>query len=459
MQCLLAACVALPLSSQQPAPLHAVRGVVYDSVSHAPLAGAVVELASRDTIGRPVTATTDAAGRYRIAGLPAGQYVLGFHHEALDALGLDDPVRLVHVGPDTLVTADLAIPSGTVVRALRCGDDSSSSGTGMLAGLVRDASNGEPLAGATVTVEWMALVLEADNFRNARQRAAATAGVSGAYRGCDLPADAPLDLIVRAPGHRPLAGQVVVPAGSVARLDIALADSAAEHGRGIITGRVVRENGKVVTAGRALIAALGRDVPVQDGAFVLADLPAGTWVVEARVIGAEPQSALVTTTGGAAVATTLTIDDRAQRLDAVTVVGKPDRNTRTLTEIIERQRSSFGTAFLPGSWQLASASRPIEVMRFARGFRQMSSTQVCGRAHGIASCCTNVAVYINGAIFSEGFAGLDAVLQMHEVLAIETYPDVLFAPVQWRGNLGLDATSPTGKSPHVCAVVVVWTKH
>ncbi len=81
------------------------------------------------------------------------------------------------------------------------------------------------------------------------------------------------------------------------------------------------------------------------------------------------------------------------------------------------------------------------------------------RAHGGAACCPNVAVYVNGAIFSEGFAGLDAVLQMHEVLAIETYPDVLFAPVQWRGNLGLDATSRTGKSPHVCAVVVVWTKH
>ena len=33
--------------------------------------------------------TTDSAGKYRVSGLTAGQYTVGFYHDALTALGLD----------------------------------------------------------------------------------------------------------------------------------------------------------------------------------------------------------------------------------------------------------------------------------------------------------------------------------------------------------------------------------
>src|ERR1051325_1132774 len=75
-----------------------VRGVVYDSVGRAPLAGAVVQLApvgERMAAQRSVTA--DAAGRFTLDSLPAGGYVVGFFHPLLDSLGIEPPLRRVDV--------------------------------------------------------------------------------------------------------------------------------------------------------------------------------------------------------------------------------------------------------------------------------------------------------------------------------------------------------------------------
>ncbi|MHB1312546.1 MAG: carboxypeptidase-like regulatory domain-containing protein, partial [Gemmatimonadaceae bacterium] len=275
------------------------------------------------------------------------------------------------------------------------------------------------------------------------------------------------DVYVTAPGHRTIAAHVEVPAGGVARLDLSLADSAADHGPAVIRGRVLRPNGKPVAFGRALLAALGREVPLQDGNFVLSDLPLGSWEVEARVIGAEPQTMLVHATESGVVATTITVNDAAQRLSAVTVMGRRDRNVRTLNEILARQRSSFGTSFMPGSADLKAATRVTDVMRYARGFKYRSSQQIFGRDLPNGPC-RNVAVYVNGTIFAEGIASLDAAVPIEQVLAMETYPDVLYAPIQWRSNMGLDPSSDGNgrmtralgpRSGSVCAVIVVWTKH
>jgi len=108
-----------------------------------------------------------------------------------------------------------------------------------------------------------------------------------------------------------------------------------------------------------------------------------------------------------------------------------------------------------------------DVMRYARGFKYRSSSQIFGRdlPNGV---CRNIAVYVNGQIFAEGIASLDATVPVNDVLAMETYPDVLYAPVQWRSNMGMDPSSDGNggvrrglgpRSGGVCAVIVVWTKH
>lgn len=461
----LALFLAAPLAAQNPPPRHVVHGVVFDSVAQAPLAGAVVQIASRESTGPLYSATTDSSGHFRIADLPAGQFLIGFYHDALTALGLDAPLRAFELAADTSVTIDLGVPSGAVVHALRCGGDSPTSRDGLLAGFVRNAADSTALAGATVAVEWRAIALDPGNFRVVPQRAVATVGLDGSYRVCALPVDAPLTLRVTAPGHRALVGPIVVPVAGVARQDVRLADSSVGRGPASLRGRVRHENGKPVISARAVMTALARDVPVQNGTFFLSELPVGSWVVEARAIGLEPRSVWVEATERGTAETTITMSDRAQPLDPVTVIGEPSHDSKILEEVLRRKRSSFGTVFLPGDPWLRGALHTADVLRAARGFRYVSPTEVYGRPvppnlnakrKDRGGLCTAINVYVNGEFFPGGFEELDAV-PVRDVLAVEAYPDVAFAPIQWRSNVGMTILPDGTPTRQVCAVVVVWT--
>ena len=443
------------LAGQQPTPivppptLHVVRGVVYDSVARAPLVGAVVEIALRDATGPVYSSETDSTGRFRITDVPAGHFLVGFYHEALTVLGLDAPSRPLDLAGDTEVVVDLAVPSGAVVYALRCGGSSTASRRGMLVGYVRDAVRNAALAGLTVTVGWRAIAFDPGNYRTVSQRAVATVDADGAYRLCDLPADAPLTVEVSAPGVYGVTAQIEVPTAGVLRQDLRLVDSWATRGAASIRGRVVHENGKAVQSARASIAALGRDVPVSNGTFVLTELPVGTWVVAVRAVGVDPKAVVVDATGSGTTSTTITMSDRAQQLDAVTVVGAPSRETKVLDELLFRKRFGTGTVFLPDSPFLQGASRVTDVLRAARGFSPKGDGGYWGRPmpralHG----CDKIRVYLNGELYLGGLTSIANDVLVREVIGVEAYPDVAFAPAQWR-FLGSDTT---------CAIVAVWTR-
>lgn len=462
----LAWCVAAPLAAQEPTlgRTHTIHGVVFDSVSRTPLAGAEVHVALRNALGRPFTTSTDSAGQFRIVGLPSGQYLIDFNHEVLGALGLEAPLRAFSLERDALVNVDIGVPSGAVVRSLLCRGDSAASHDGMLAGFVRDARDPEVYTGATVAVEWKAIALDRSNFRTVTQRARAPVGADGAYRLCGLPPDMPLDLRVTAPGRRAIAGYVQVPSDGVARQDIRLADSAGVSGPAHLRGIVMHENGRAVTSGRAILAALGRDVPVDSAGFVMADLPPGTWVVEVRSIGLEPRSALIESTERGNAPTTVTLDNQMQQLDAVTIIGTANRDSKVLSELLLRQRTSFGSVFLPGNPVLQNAIYASDVLAAARGFSYRSHTEIYGRAGGNGTMCATIAVYLNGMFFPGGFDALDEAVPASKVLAIEAYPDIAFAPPQWRMNRLIDESQSTVgramKSESApCAVVVVWTRY
>ncbi|MHB1297606.1 MAG: MSCRAMM family protein [Gemmatimonadaceae bacterium] len=461
--------LAPALQAQVPlrASTHAVQGQVFDSLAGAPLAGAVVHVAPHDLHGRPLTATTDTSGRFRFSGLPAGRFVIDFEHDVLRALGLESPLLEFVLATDTLVTIDLGVPSSAVVRSLKCGasigDGITSAPGGLLAGFVRDAAGGHLLGKAIVAVSWNAIALDSGDFRTVVQRVRATTDADGAYRLCGLPVHAPLGLRITSPGARDIVAQISVPEEGVARRDFRLADSALVRGDASVRGYVVRRDGKPVTSGRAVIATLSRDVPVREGTFHLTDLPLGSWAVEVRALGLEPQTRLIdATVGEPPLVVRITLDDRPQQLDAVTVVGRPSRESRILDDVLRRQRSSPGTAFLPGSSPLQNALHTADVLRSARGFSYRSPTEVYGRRLG-SSMCSAIAVYLNGAFFPGGLEGLDDAVSVREVLAIEAYSDIAFAPIQWRiAPAIVESQNTVGRlaktSSPACAVVVVWTR-
>jgi len=451
--------VSQPAWARQVVPSrHAVQGIVFDSVAKRPLAGAVVHVAMRESASAPVTAATDASGRYRVSDLPAGVYVVGFYHDALIVLGLDAPSQAVDLTTDTLATVNLAIPSSLMVRALRCGADSLRADRGMLVGFVRDALNRAAIPGASVRLEWGGLAFDSANVRTVTERAIARIDADGAYAVCGVPLDAPLELLAHAPAHRALAGPVVtVPMSGIWRLDLAFADSAPDQGAAIIRGRVLNASGHAVASGRVVVETLQREVPVQDGGFLMAGLPAGSWIVEARVIGTEPQAMLVEAADGAVTPVDITVREQSQRLEAVTVVGKLDRNTRVLEEVLRRKRTGAGTVFLPGNIHLRMAMYTSDVFQNARGFTYLSATDIGGRRTPDGTPCRPVAVYLDDMYVATGFDQLDRLVPVGDVLAIETYPDMQFAPVRYRYAPGM-LTGRNDPYTRPCAVVAVWTK-
>ena len=452
--------------AQEPAG-RVVSGVVFDSVAGKPLAGATVQLAVAGATAAPRTVITDATGAYRLESISAGQYVLGFYHDALTALGLDAPTRAVEVR-DTEIAADLAIPSSATIRALRCGD-APAFAPGMLVGFVRDAQSNTAVPSATAVVYWRAIALDSGDYRVVTERRTGTVESDGSLLVCHLPVDAPLNLLVTAPGHRNVDGAVLmVPAAGIATLDIRLADTALTTGTGIIRGQVARESGRSVTTGRVLIKALNRTVPIVSGAFTAAGLPSGTWVAQAQVIGVEPQEALVSATESEVASTTITVSNGPQRLDAVTVVGKMDRNLTVLDDVLRRSRIGMGTTFLPGHPALRSATFVSDVMREARGFQYSGPNRIVGRVTGDGKRCLNVATYVDDVRQPEGFTWLDHAVRIKDILAIETWPDIRLAPVQYRHAIPATIMGPKPKltplpepqrpEAPACALVLVWTR-
>ncbi|MHB0961640.1 MAG: carboxypeptidase regulatory-like domain-containing protein [Gemmatimonadaceae bacterium] len=458
---------ALLAQGASTAPAAVIRGTVFDSIAGRPLSGASVEVAAVRSTHAPWTTTTDSAGQYRVSGLPAGQYTVGFYHDALTTLGLDAVTRTIDVTADTDARVDLAIPSSAMVRALRCGK-SDEYAQGMLVGFVRDAENQAAIAGTKATVFWRAFALDSANYRVVKEQTTATITDDGMLLACHLPIDAPLDLLVTAPGHRSVEGTVItVPPGGIARVELLLADSSATSGAAVIRGRVTRMSGKAVESGRVVIKALGREVAVRNGEFMASDMPAGTWVAEARVIGVEPQDVLVTATQFSVATANITVSNGPQRLDAVTVIGKPTRDLLVLDDVLRRSRVGMGTTFLPGHPALRSATFTSDVMKEARGFRWVNpdSVTVVGRGG-----CTAVAVYVNDVRQPDMMRGLDHLAPVNEVLAVETWSDIAWAPIQYRpSNLGgltvgpqvpgqYLPSAPPLPSPRACALVLVWTR-
>jgi hypothetical protein len=448
-RCLLVVGVATGASAQVSAGRSVVQGVVVDSVGARRLPGATVQLARRDAMGAVRRVSTDTAGRYAFADVPPGEYVVGFDHDALTALGLDTPVRALSVGAaDTLVTADLAIPSSAVVRALRCGAGLRAD-RGLLLGTLREATSGAVVPGATLSLYWGALALDSGPARLVTERATATIEPDGTYLVCGLPRGVPLTLGVTAPGHHAVGGPVVeVPDHGLGRLDVRLVDSAVARGTAVIRGAVRHASGTVVAAGRVVVQGLAREVPVREGAFVLGELPAGSWVIETRVLGTAPQARLVTVDAAAPAEVLLRVAATAQLLDAVTVVGAMDRDTRVLQEVLARRRHYGGTFFLPGSDAMKFAHLTSDLMKEARGFRWISPTKISG--------C--VALFVDDSYQPAALELLDVIAPLKDVLAVETYPNIALAPIQYRHAFGCINPRRPDQAIPPSKVVVVWMK-
>jgi hypothetical protein len=375
-------------------------------------------------------------------------------------LGIEAPMRAFELSTDTSVTVNLAIESGPVTRLHSCGKDAGGESDGLLAGYVFDAARSSAIPHATVVIRWFESALQRSGLRTVPREREFTSDDDGRYLACGVPSDVGIDVDVSARSFRHVSGRVTIPSGGAARQDFHLPVAGASS-TSTLAARVVGSDAKPIATGVASVDALALDTPVRDGSFSLGGIPAGTWFVEIKSLGHEPQAVLLLASEVVSILPTVVLERTPVVLDAVTVIGKAGRETKILSDVLARNSTAGGTTFLPGNSWLKSAETPTDVLRAARGFTQKGAGKVEGRPYvtssGILTACqsaspdsvaTNgksVVIYLDGLRYPGGLELLDTDVLPRQILAIEAYPDVVSAPAQWRTN---DA----------CAVVAVWTR-
>jgi hypothetical protein len=182
-----------------------VRGMVRDSLTGAPLAGVVTELA-----GTVYTDTTDESGSFRLVAPLSGRYVLTFRHERLALARIFDARQELQLSAGDSLNVGLLLPTVAARRARWC-----PAGTwtppraAFAAGLVVDSTTGAPIAGASARARFAsgAPVPTGGVLVRGTQTEEATTDHHGWFLWCDLPPDAPLEIVVEAEGYRPWKGQ------------------------------------------------------------------------------------------------------------------------------------------------------------------------------------------------------------------------------------------------------------
>ncbi len=481
--------VAGNVAAQAPVPAGAaaggrISGVVRDSLARGPLAGAWVQFVDagrQATVAR--TVITDSLGRFSFDGVPNGRYTIGFFHALLDSLGVEPLLRQVTVSRGRATRVELATPSPARLRSAICGARQGSSTGGVVLGVLRDALTREPVAGATVTGEWLEVSFRKGAIDRQRGRVDAMTESNGWFALCNVPARGTmflqasrsgdstdvLELQIPSSGfvHRQLyvgSSRSIVFGAALPETDTLIPARRVRVGDGQLTGAVVTASGGRRVSG-ALVR-LGDNPPTRaddGGAFVLAEAPAGTRMLEVRAVGYNPSRMVVDVIPGAPPATVMLATSKAV-LDTVkvTVARAADRHASGFED---RRRSGAGTYLTAEQIARRGAFSTSDLFRMMRGMRigydydtletdgnpdalaemnQLSDKRILMR--GISGNWCEPALWFDGILIPELSAyALDGWVPPDRLAAIEIYSEATVPPQFQRLRSG-------------CGAVLFWTK-
>ncbi len=432
-----------------------VSGAVYDSVARAPLADATVQLIEATQRQRLYSATTDSAGEFRIPQVRTGQYIVGFFHPNLDALGLEPPLRVVTISAP-VVSLDLAIPGASRVLAAVCGARPAADSTGAMAGIVRNADNGTPVPSAKIIVSWTDLIVDQKGLHSERRRVPAQVRDDGSYTICGLPGDDQIVGSAEAVGRQTGLIQVQIPAGGIARRDFSLGDSTAVvaatatgpdnkavlRGSARLSGTVRGPGKRPISGAKVLVWGTGLTATTDgEGKFTMDELPAGTVSVEARALGFLPTHTAVDLRSNKTAAVALSVDEQGTTLAPVSVFGKRSAGMKDLNGFLQRRQSGFGHYITAEDIQRRATISITDALRTTPGLRVNPGR--LGYQVSVRGGCSPE-VYLDGVHVYEGAENLDQFVRPEQVAGIEVYTGVAGAPMQFQSN--------------GCGAIVVWTR-
>jgi len=440
-----------------------VTGTVYDSVANSPLGGAEVQLVDLANKAKVYTVRADSLGRFHIAAMSPGRYAAGFFDPALDALGIEPPLRsaTINAGADNVL--ELVIPGPARIMSAVCGARPAVDSSGAMAGIVRDADSGLPIAGAKVVVTWREIIIDKRGLISEQRRAPAETNDDGDYRICGLPGADTVLGSAEATGRRSGVIGVGIPIGGIVRRDFALGDSATAvavvpnphasaevqrettvlRGSSTLSGIVRGPDGKAVQGAKILVWGTGLEATTRgDGHFTLGGLPAGTFSVEARLIGFEPKRVAVDLSDRTPASVDIVFKERVQELSRVVVMGKPSNIAIDIDGFLRRARTGQGHYITAQDAVLKNAFDVTDALRTTPGI-QIEPSGEFGVVILMRGHCSPV-VYVDGNEMTDGSTSLDDIIPPQQVAGIEVYAGLGEAPIQYRSN--------------GCGTILVWSK-
>lgn len=444
-----------------------VSGVVHDSVRSQPLGGALVQLVAADSLANyGQTTLSDSLGRFAFTNVPNGRYTLGFFHDMLDSLGLAPMTRSVSVAGEVEVRVDLAIPAPTRIRAAMCGAANAQNAAAVATGVVRDARTKDPLAGATVTAEWIEMTVGRGSVGRRTVRRVATTAANGWYFLCDVPSPGVLVLMANRGADSTDFVETQVPdngylrqelyLGSVRSLTVTTGtstDSSAPSVRRIHVGDV-RLRGSAVSAadGRPLadaqvMFANGPQARADArGEWTIADAPGGTRLLEIRAVGYYPERRTVDVVEGAPPVR-VALKTYKSVIDTLKVVAQYDRFSN-LEGFRERSRRGLGRFLTAEDIAKRSAMVTTDLFMMVPG---LSVDGVAGidrtvKMRGLFTETCDPAVYLNGSLMvGLSASDIDLLVPAKNIQGIEVYSQSQ-APPQFVPGLS------------ECGSIVFWTR-
>jgi hypothetical protein len=449
-----------------------VSGVVFDSLSRAPLTQADVQLVLERAPSDPVRsffALSDDRGAFRIDSVPPGTYLLGFFHPRLDSLGILVTPRRVVIGSNPRVRADLGTPSPSRLIGSVCKGKEVTDTTSLLIGFVRDAATRAPRGAGSVTIRWGEIVIERNRISrltpevNVETTDAGWFGVCGvparielsmrAAQGSDTSGFISLELPGREVIHRDFyVGRAERVASartdSLARDSAALALGSELRGPARLSGVVRNQNGRPVSGARVSIwGAVSQAVTDDNGAFALIDLPSGTRTIDVRALGYVPTRDPVD----------LLASDVPNHHDVRLISVKTVLDTMRITGTVafnrdangfdRRRRMGFGHFVDRETIERRPAIYTTDFLRM------MPSVYVQPGSFGQAVFMRSTMggycrpeLYIDGMRFPPDFGDIDQLTSPDQLAGIEVYTRALQAPAEY-------SSFQSG-----CGSVVIWTR-
>ncbi|AMW04192.1 carboxypeptidase regulatory-like domain-containing protein [Gemmatimonas phototrophica] len=455
--CTLLLAAAVPASAQSPVRAR-VRGEVLDSVRSRMLTGATVQLVSADsaTSGRILAGVTNLQGVFQIEDVPAGVYLVGFLHPFLDSLGIESSLLRVEVASDEPLMVKLATPSASTLIEARCGAPSPELPRGMYFGTVRLANGASIGTPARVRAQYNTNRVTPQGLERVPNVRIATSTPEGTFAVCGVPPNGAITVRGFAGADSSGFVELPVPGNGLLLRDLFIGSATRAQVRGnrvtsVLTGKATlrgvarNQTGQPVNGARVTVWGTGVEATANSaGQYQFANLPEGSYTVEARAVGFQPHRVSVDLGANRDAVADLALTPLVTTVDTLRV-----RANRAvpLEEFERRRKLGFGHFLTEEDIKRKAPIYMGDVFRGLPGIvtmpGQFGRDRVLVRSSGITGDCAP-AIFLNGMLVNIEDGDLDNIINPKDVRAVELYARTSSIPLQFQTRNG-------------CGSAVIWT--